>query len=45
MYKFFQNSHKMHKLVNKCIFLLAEYAHIRHFRRAVLDTKKDIKYN
>lgn len=31
--------------MNKCAFLLTEYAVIRHFRRAVLDTKEDIKYN
>ncbi len=41
----FQNSPKTPQSVNKCAFLPAGHAFIRHFRRAALDTENDIKYN
>ena len=35
----------MPQFLNKCAFLLAGHAFIRHFRKEVPNTKNDIKYN
>ena len=43
--QFFQKSHKRLSSVSKCVFLTIKHAVIRHFRRAALDTGKQISYN
>jgi len=43
--QFFQKSHKRLSSVSKCFFLTIKHAVIRHFRRAALDTGKQISYN
>lgn len=31
--------------MNKCVFMVTNYAVIHHFRRSALDTKNHIQYN